>query len=89
METSFQEDRVSFFEILADGFGLLSKRVNYDEGGFFLKLPCFIIPLSIYRQADVCNRHARRSVADFRIPGEVAHENDFIERGHKNRSLFG
>src|SRR3989344_8568865 len=75
---SFDEDRASFFQILSDQLRLATERDDIVIVGAFLLLPVFF-PDAIGRDGKISNLYAGRQCAQFRIAGEVAVDECFVD----------
>jgi hypothetical protein len=82
LETTFDQNRTAFFQILSDRFSLPAKRIDIHKSHIFFLFPSFIRPATIDGKADLRNGSAFGRVAQFRIARQIAGEDDFIEVGH-------
>ena len=85
LEAALNEDRPPFLHILAKRFGLFSEGVHIDESGLVLLLSFGVPPHAVDGEAQLGHRGALGGVAQFRIPGQVAHQDDFVEACHVGR----
>ena len=84
MQSTFDQYRTTFGQILTRDFRRTSPQRHIDKRDFFLALIGLAIgPLAVHSETDVADCRPAGNVAHFRVAGQIANQNDFIERGHK------
>src|SRR5579863_8989887 len=83
LEAAFHEEWAAFFHVLADDLGLAAKGLHVNKRHLFLGLAGFALPGAVQSHADLGHRRAFGRVAQFRVAGQVAREDDFVEISHK------
>src|SRR5437899_126767 len=81
LEPAFDQGAVPLAEVLATGLRLLAEDDDVYEANFFLHFVALPVP-AIDRQPEIGHRRPAGRIPDLWVPGEVAHENDFIESRH-------
>ena len=71
----------SLFQILANYFGLPAKCVHVNETNFFLHFTGFGFPLPVDSQGNLRDGRPLGRVTQFRIAGQIAGDDDFVEIG--------
>src|SRR6266446_6780189 len=82
LKPAFHKHWPPFFEVLRDDFGLASPSVHINEGHCLLGFAGFVFPRPVDRQADAGDGGAFGCVTQFRVAGQVAREDYFIEVSH-------
>jgi len=85
LQTALDEDGTSFGEILSGEFGLTSPKGDIDVGHFFDSLSVVPGANAVHGHAEVTNRCSLRSITDFKIPGDIPEEHDFVNVGHREK----
>src|ERR1039458_7794225 len=83
LEPTFDHNRTALAHILPDVLRRAAKNIHVHKGDFFLLLTSFIRPDAVDREADLGDGRSFGRVAQFRITRQVAHQDDFVEAGHK------
>jgi len=82
-KAALDHDRPALFHIVRERLGLFAEGVDVNKGHFLLIFPGIgIFPGTIDSHAEPGDRHSLLGVAQFRIPGQVANEDDFVVGGH-------
>jgi len=78
LETSFDVGAASLAQILLGEFGLAAPQGDIDKGGFLLFLALVVIPNAVDGERDIRHGGSLGSVSQFRIPGQVSDQHDFV-----------
>src|SRR5206468_1618949 len=81
LEPAFDQGTVPLAEVLATGLRLLAEDDDVYEANFFLRFVTLPVP-AIDRQPEIGHRRPAGRIPDLWVPGEVSHEDDFIEPRH-------
>ena len=81
-QSPLDQHRRTFAEVFAGDLRLTGPEGHVDEGRFFDPVAIGSLAAVVDRQPDFGHRRAGRDVAQFRVAGDIAHENNTIEAGH-------
>jgi hypothetical protein len=86
-EATLHEQRTTFFHVLGNDLGLAAECLDINKSDFLFRFTGIALPLSIDCHAEIGYGGPFGGVFEFRVAGEIASQDDFIEVCH-NGFLF-
>ena len=83
LQATFDECRATLGKVFASNLCGSSPQRNVDKRHFFTAfVGAFVRVVVVDCQSDVADCRAPGGVTHLRVTGQIAHQNDFVERGH-------
>ena len=81
-EAAFDVERAALGHVLGDRLALFTPGLDIHENHFLAALARLHLELPVDRQRKLANRRALGRHAQLGVAREIAHQEDFVERGH-------
>src|SRR5690606_5744712 len=85
LQAAFNKEGATLGAVFGDCLSLTAPSLHIDKRSFVAHGARLILELAVHREAELANSRAFGRDAQFRIPGQVANEVNFIEICHAAR----